>query len=250
MKIRTHVGLLSIACVCGITLTGVASAQSHLGLPSWDETVNGGGDAGIQSAAQVTTGNAAMTTISGTLNQGGGDHVDCYLITVEDPDQFYATTDPAIDPLAVVGETDTRLWLWNASGTTIISVNDDTPDLCAGGDSPGLLSYIAETTSACAPGNDPRTYVVAPVNPVTTALVAGTDYVLCYSYFPNDPDAAAGDMAPIGTAFEALNGPNPAATPFTAYENTGTDAQASYTIALRGVGSSDVPVELMSFGVE
>lgn len=247
--------VLVMAIAAGLALVPGAFAQhqSPEALPAWDETTDGGGDAGIQNASQVTTGNGALTTISGTLNQAGGDHVDCYLITVQDPDLFYATTDPAIDATAVVGETDTRLWLWDASGASVISINDDTPDDCAAADTPGLLSYLADTTSLCpAGGNDPRTYVAAPVNPVTTTpLVAGTDYVLCYSYFPNDPDAAGGaDMAPVGTSFEGLNGPAAAATPFVAWENTGTDAQAAYTIALRGVGSSDVPVELQSFDVE
>jgi len=36
-------------------------------------------------------------------------------------------------------------------------------------------------------------------------------------WLPKDPDTAGMlDMLPIGTAFEALGGPNPAATPFVA----------------------------------
>jgi uncharacterized repeat protein (TIGR01451 family) len=215
-----------LAASLSLLLAGTTQAQN------WNETTNGGGDSGIHNAAQSTTGNTALTTISGGLAQNGGDHVDCYRIMITDAAQFYATSDPSMDPAAVVGETDTRLWLWSADGSTPISVNDDTPDQPGGGDTPGLLSFMSF------PGNP--LYVVAPVNPVTTMIVDDTVYTLCYSYFPNDPDAAGGaDMVPVGTAFEALNGPNPAATPFVAYENTGTDAPATYTIALRGVSTSD-----------
>lgn len=229
---------LTLATVALLAMGGAAVAQN------WNETTNGGGDAGIHNAAQMTSGVTALTTITGGLQQNGGDHVDAYCITVVDAATFYATTDPFIDPAAVVGETDTRLWLWSGpDGATPISVNDDTPDQAGGGDTPGLLSYVANV-------GDPL-YVVAPVNPVTTVLTDGMQVVLVYSYFPNDPDAAGGaDMVPVGTAFEALNGPNPAATPFVAYENTGTDAAAAYTIALRGAGTCDIPVELQSFSVD
>lgn len=206
----------TLACLAfGLVFAGGACAQN------WDETADGGGDSGIQNVAQVTMG-AGLTTISGTLNQAGGDHVDCYQITVNDAATFYATSDPAINPAAVVGETDTRMWIWNASGTTIISGNDDTPG------APGLLSYVANNT-------DPL-YTATPTNPVTTPLVNGQQYVICYSYFANDPeDAGNVDLVNMGT-FEALNGPVPAAGAFDHYEDTGSDAAAAYTIALRGAG--------------
>lgn len=235
--------LIAAFVVLAANATPVAHA-STLGATTWNETVDGGGDAGIQTAPQITSGNTPLTTISGALNQVGGDHVDCYQIHVTDADNFRVTSDPAVDPAAVVGETDTRLFLFAVDGTPI-SVNDDTPDQPGGADTPGLLSMLAQPTTGTPP------YVVAPINPVTTAVVNGTNYVICYTYFPNDPDAAGGlDMLPIGTAFEGLNGPNPAATPFVAWENTGTDAAAAYTIAVRGIGTADLPVDLMQFSID
>ena len=205
---------------------------------NWDEAIDGGADAGIHNAAQVTTGVSTLTTISGSLDQAGGDHTDCYQVQVVDVTAFYATSDPGIDPLAVVGETDTRLWVWDATGALIISGNDDSPGIT------GLLSVVADPTSG------PIAYSATPTNPVVTPLVDGTNYVVCYGYFPNDPDDAVGEeLIDLGT-FEALNGPDPAAGPFAAYEDAGTDAPAGYTIALMGAGTSDVPVELQSFSIE
>ena len=204
---------------------------------NWDEATDGGADAGIHNAAQVTTGVNTLTTISGVLDQAGGDHTDCYQVQVVDVTAFYATTDPALDPGAVVGETDTRMWVWDATGALIISGNDDNP-------SGGLLSVVADPTSG------PIAYTTTPTNPVVTPLVDGTNYVVCYGYFSNDPeDAAFVDLIGMG-AFTAINGPDPAAGPFAAYEDTGTDAPAAYTIALMGAGTSDVPVELQSFSIE
>jgi hypothetical protein len=206
---------------------------------NWDEIGDGGGDAGIQNAAQVTTGTSSLTTISGTLDQAGGDHVDCYVIQVTDVTTFYVTSDPAVDPAAVVGETDTRLWIFDGLGGAAISANDDSPGQA------GFLSVVAD------PNLGPITYSAAPVNPVTTPLTDGTNYVICYSYYANDPeDAALLDLVPFGSAFEALNGPDPAAGAYDHWENTGTDAPAAYTIALAGAGTSDVPVELQSFSIE
>ena len=205
---------------------------------NWDETIDGGGDAGIHNAAQVTTGISTLTTISGLLDQAGGDHTDCYQVQVTDVTAFYVTSDPGIDPLAVVGETDTRLWIWDATGALIISANDDSPGIT------GFLSVVADPTSG------PIAYTATPTNPVVTPLVDGTNYVVCYGYYSNDPqDAALVDLIDLGT-FEALNGPDPAAGPFAAYEDTGADAPAAYTIALMGAGTSDVPVELQSFSIE
>jgi hypothetical protein len=204
---------------------------------NWDEAIDGGADAGIHNAAQVTTGVSTLTTISGVLDQAGGDHTDCYQVQVVDVTAFYATTDPALDPGAVVGETDTRLWVWDAAGALIISGNDDNP-------SGGLLSVVADPTSG------PIAYSATPTNPVVTPLIDGTNYVVCYGYFSNDPDDAVGEeLIDLGT-FSALNGPDPAAGPFAAYEDPGSDAAAAYTIALMSAGTSDVPVELQSFSIE
>lgn len=213
---RTALGLLVLASM------QAANAQN------WDETINGGGDSGIHNAAQVINLATSLTTISGSLDQAGGDGVDCYQITVADVANFFATSDPAVDANAVIGETDTRMWIWDATGSSIISGNDDSPG------QPGLLSVIADPAG-------PITYTATPTNPVTTPLVDGQQYVICVSYFANDPDDATGtDLVNLGT-FEALNGPDPAAGAFAAYEDTGTDAPAAYTLALVGAAGTGAP---------
>ena len=198
------------------------SSAPIVGAQNWDESLDGGGDSGIQDAAQPVALEGTFTTISGSLDPAGGDHVDCYQIKVSDVTSFYATSDPGVDPAAVIGEPDTRLWIWNEDGSAIISGNDDSPG------QPGWLSVVADPVSG------PIAYAAAPTNPVTTSLVDDNLYVLCLSYFPNDPeDVGLVDLVDMAT-FEALNGPNPAAGPFAAYENTGSDPAASYTLAFAG----------------
>ncbi len=83
----------------------------------WDETENGGGDAGDTiETAQSTAG--TFEAIRGTI--GGANDVDIYAITITDPSSFSATT--------VGGTTiDTALWLFDADGKGVL-FNDDEPD--------------------------------------------------------------------------------------------------------------------------
>lgn len=205
----------------------------------WDETTNGGGDAGIQTTPQLTAGGSGLETISGVLDPSMGDHVDCYAIkvlSVSGEAGFYATTDPGIDPDAVGGDLDTRMWIWEFSGD-VISGNDDSPDL------PGFYSVVADPTG-------PIVYTAAPGNPVTTALVDGNDYIICLSYYPNDPDDAGGNDLVILSPFVALNGPNPAAGAFSAYEDSGSDGPYPYTMAFQAAAGTAIPVELMLLTVD
>ncbi len=212
----------------------VSTSQTAIA-QNWDESTDGGGDSGIQNAAQAVALAGPLTTISGSLNQAGGDHIDCFQITVADIFSFYATSDPGIDPNAVVGETDTRMWIWDATGNNIISGNDDSPA------QPGLLSVVAD------PASGPIAFTATPTNPVTTPLVNGQQYVICVSYFSNDPEDAGNiDLVNLGT-FEALNGPDPAAGAFAGYEDTGSDAAAAYTLAFdgaAGVGGAPTDADL------
>lgn len=87
----------------------------------WDETTNGGGDAGnLPESAQKIT---AVDTVpcEAPVNRVRGDHaasdVDMYVICITDPSAFVATT---------VGFTtwDTQLWLFRCDGTGVV-FNDD-----------------------------------------------------------------------------------------------------------------------------
>ncbi len=97
----------------------------------WDETAQGGGDAGQDLAsAQVVSGTGALPRITGAF---GADDVDMYKINICDTANFSASTagTPAID---------TQLFLFNADGTGVVMNDDNT---LGGG---GLWSALDNTT--------------------------------------------------------------------------------------------------------
>jgi hypothetical protein len=88
----------------------------------WDETANGGGDAGDLPETAQSTGSGPITKIRGTI--GGANDVDVYAIYISDPDAFSATT--------IGGTTlDTALWLFDEDGKGVVH-NDDNPDATTG----------------------------------------------------------------------------------------------------------------------
>jgi hypothetical protein len=96
--------------------------------------------------------------------------VDVYSIRITDPDNFYATTDPNIDPRASASG-DSRLFLMNAATGDVLLMNDDTNDT-------NQASLVAE----------PATYTALTGNGVhSTAqavdLVAGGTYLLAITQY-------------------------------------------------------------------
>jgi hypothetical protein len=81
----------------------------------WDETTNGGGDAGDQIETSQKTGSNPIPRIRGQI--GAANDVDIYAINITDPTNFSAST--------VGGTTlDTALWLFDADGKGVL-LNDD-----------------------------------------------------------------------------------------------------------------------------
>jgi hypothetical protein len=95
----------------------IAALIASAGAQTWDETANGGGDAGdLPATAQVVLGSGSLTAITGNL---GASDVDMYQIIICDPLNFEATT--------VGGATfDTQLWLFDLNGNGVLH-NDDDP---------------------------------------------------------------------------------------------------------------------------
>jgi len=89
-----------------------------LGVPSWDESIHGGGDAGdLPGSNQSPTGDGAFESIAGSLDASD---VDMFLIDICDVANFSATT--------YGGTTvDTQLWIFGLDGIGV-AVNDDVPD--------------------------------------------------------------------------------------------------------------------------
>ncbi|MCS7189995.1 MAG: DVUA0089 family protein, partial [Fimbriimonadales bacterium] len=110
-----------------ITLVGAegATAGDPADCPpfdGWDETANGGGDAGDQIETSQKTGSNPIPRIRGTI--GAANDVDIYAIYIEDPQNFSAST---------IGGTalDTALWLFDADGKGVLH-NEDNPDASTG----------------------------------------------------------------------------------------------------------------------
>jgi hypothetical protein len=148
----------------------------------WDETDNGGGDAGDLPETAQSTGSDPITKIRGTI--GGANDVDVYAIYISDPDAFSATT--------IGGTTlDTALWLFDEDGKGVV-YNDDNPDATTGFQSridnrtncitqPGryylAVSIFTRRAAGCGDGliwaTTPARGVRCPDGPESTSRVGG-----------------------------------------------------------------------------
>jgi hypothetical protein len=89
--------------------------------PQWDETIDGGGDAGdLPASAQVPTGTNPFTNIVGTFSN---DDVDMYKIEICDPANFSASL-----VNSTTGTQDTQLFLFDSTGAGV-QMNDDSAGL-------------------------------------------------------------------------------------------------------------------------
>jgi hypothetical protein len=148
----------------------------------WDETDNGGGDAGDLPETAQSTGSDPITKIRGTI--GGANDVDVYAIYISDPSAFSATT--------IGGTTlDTALWLFDENGKGVVH-NDDNPDATTGTQSridnrtncitqPGryylAVSISVRRAAGCGEGliwaTTPTRGVRCPDGPESTSRVGG-----------------------------------------------------------------------------
>jgi hypothetical protein len=190
-----------------IFLTGVAGATA--GDPAdcppfegWDETANGGGDAGdLPATAQIVTSPDAtpcetpVTRVRGDL---GASDADMYVICITDPASFSATT---------VGSTgfDTQLWLFRCDGTGVVH-NDD----CG----TSLQSCIDNSTNC---------------------IQQGGIYLLAISRYNLDPVDANGQLIWNNTPFGSIRCPDGpgAANPIAGWTGS-TTAAGRYIIQLQG----------------
>jgi hypothetical protein len=158
------------------------TAEAGTPFDGWDETANGGGDAGdLPETAQSTIGDP-ITKIRGTI--GGANDVDVYAITISDPSAFSATT--------IGGTTlDTALWLFDEDGKGVVH-NEDDPDATTGFQSridnrtfcitqPGryylAVSLFGRRAAGCGEGliwaTTPARGVRCPDGPESTSRVGG-----------------------------------------------------------------------------
>ena len=102
---------LALATAAVLAAAGVANAQT------WDELINGGGDAGdLLGTAQVPVGVGPLTMITGLVLAGGD--ADLFLIHIDDPANFSAQAWPNTT-------FDTPLWLFDLAGYGVTFNDDD-----------------------------------------------------------------------------------------------------------------------------
>jgi hypothetical protein len=143
-RVAGWTGTTAIAGNYEITLTGAFTAPAQSDIPpcppfdGWDETDNGGGDAGdLPATAQLVSAanaQACQTPVQRVRGRMDADDVDMFVICITDPAAFSAST---------IGTTawDTQLWLFKCDGRGVVH-NDDNPD-----SNQGLQSRIDNRTN-------------------------------------------------------------------------------------------------------
>jgi len=154
-RVAGWTGTTAIAGNYEITLTGAFTAPAQSDIPpcppfdGWDETDNGGGDAGdLPATAQLVSAansQACQTPVQRIRGRMDADDVDMFVICITDPAAFSAST---------IGTTawDTQLWLFKCNGLGVVH-NDDNPDATT-----GLQSRIDNRTNCI---QQPGVYLLA-----------------------------------------------------------------------------------------
>jgi len=203
----------------------VAALMASAGAQTWDETANGGGDAGdLPATAQVVLGSGPLTAITGNL---GASDVDMYQIIICDPLNFEATT--------VGGATfDTQLWLFDLNGNGVLH-NDDDP-------STGVLQSRIGANAGLVNGTTPWS-TWQPVN-----LQAGL-YYIAISRYNRDPRNAANALIWNNSPFGQQRTPDGPGAPGPVDNWFGTTAAAgAYTIYLQGACFVPEPASMVALG--
>ena len=113
-------------------MAAIGLSVASAGAQSWDETIDGGGDAGPLPPGQITMGTGSLAFILGDLEQGE-ETADLYCISVPDPASFTASYFNGAD-----GESG-QLWLFDAAGNGVAHACDDTSPYAVG-ITPGLVT--------------------------------------------------------------------------------------------------------------
>ncbi len=189
--------------------------SAPVGADIWDETTDGGGDAGDFPVGgfQTVTSSTLFDQIEGNLqDNGGASDVDAYLITINNADWDIEVT--------AGSETDTRLWLFDTAGN-LLMFNDDSSQSGA-----ALHSLLSDT--ATFPGADGL--VNSPIDPAV-----GDQVIVVVNGFADDAlDANGVNLADSGNSFDGLHGINPASDGVFASWEGAVNAGGTYTLALSG----------------
>ncbi len=211
MQTTTNFGLRILSAALLLALvTPVVYGQS------WDETTDGGGDAGdVVATAQGINVNGTLTTISGSLTDND---VDMYRIIITTGASFSATTVNNSD-------FDSVLSLVDENGNAVY-LNDDDP-----------IAVSFESTLPAGDANSPSTN-------------GDVYYVIIHGYDNHPQDASGNAIFTYDglSGFETVHGPSATPGPVAQYQNDATGENGNYTITLTSAeGDPTLPVELASF---
>ncbi|MGQ9901268.1 MAG: PEP-CTERM sorting domain-containing protein [Fimbriimonadales bacterium] len=222
-----------------IAITALIAGASAQG--TWDESTNGGGDAGeLPSSAQVVLGAGPLTRITGSIFSVG--EVDMYAILITDVNQFYAHTGTTTETTF-----DSKLTLYDSQGRPLW-FNDDAGVTTFDGRSIGSLrSFIGA-------GVDPGLYRSSdtPSTPASATWgLPGTGlYYLAISHWTRNPRDAGGN-----NLWHESSPYTPIYAPFAARVNDpiaswggSSSATGSYTIWLRGAEFVPEPASMLALG--
>lgn len=181
-----------LICLC------VSLAACCVGAQTWNETSNGGGDAGqLPGTAQaVTGGSGPLNTIVGTL--ATMDDSDVYLVKIANPAAFSATTSSTIYP------PDTQVFLFSEAGLGIAYCDDE-----FSGSWYGTLNVGNPLYNTLTPGN----------------------YLVAVSSYPNYPQSSAGAIFP--PSYPGVFGAQ-TNSPLTGWAQTSQVSSGAYTLTLTG----------------
>ncbi|MDP6545797.1 MAG: PEP-CTERM sorting domain-containing protein [Phycisphaerae bacterium] len=114
---KTTLTILPVLTVCLLALGLLVLPASEASAQTWDEAIDGGGDAGdLLGSTQVTTGAGALTQITGVLV--GPEDVDLYRISITSASTFSATSTGGFS------HPPHRLYLFDALGNGISGYKD------------------------------------------------------------------------------------------------------------------------------
>ena len=231
-------------------LSGIALAAliASAGAQTWDESTNGGGDAGqTPGTAQVVAGNPndPLTTITGSITSG--DFADVFAIIISDPANFHAHTGTTTETAF-----DSKLTLYDSLGRPLW-FNDDRPsDVAGAAVSPpngvgSLRSYIG---GASAPGNYRSSDTPANPGSAIWGLPGPGIYYIAISHWQSEPRNAANQ-----NLFHESSPFFPIYAPFAARAGDTLDqwggsvgGTGRYTIHLRGANFVPEPASMMALG--
>jgi hypothetical protein len=203
------------------------------GAQTWDETANGGGDAGnLPGTAQIVSGSGSLTTITGSISSPND--VDMFQILICDPDAFSATSTGL----------DTQLWLFDDQGNALWH-NDDSPF-------GGTGSYIGPgaATTFYRLSNSTNTGQLGPATATWGLPGPGIYYIAISSYNSDPRDSGNGNVIYSGSPFTGIYKSNTDDTNrVVASWTTNGLYTGAYTITLTGACFVPEPASMMALGV-